>query len=187
MSTTKPDRAPKLTKSNKYERSKICQNIRQLKLGKRVIANFKTVVTTFGKDPPARTLGDSVWNGNESKADESLVKYEETARVCCPAIVRFLGKPSFAKVLFFAWTFDFYCGCMHTLFHLQQGEWVGVELMRPIGKHDGSVNGIRYFQAENNCGLFVKPRSIHLCQGIKRGLCVNLLNAFLSFHNAVSM
>ena len=115
MSTTKADRAPKLTKSNKYERSKICQNIRQLKLGKRVIANFKTVVTTFGKDPPARTLGDSVWNGNESKADESLVKYEETARVCCPAIVRFLGKPSFAKVLFFAWTFDFHCGCMHTI------------------------------------------------------------------------
>ena len=28
----------------------------------------------------------------------------------------------------------------------QTGQWAGVELDKPEGKHDGSVQGIRYFQ-----------------------------------------
>ena len=164
--------SPNLTKSYKYDdRSKACQSIRLLKIGKRIIANFKTVIITFAKDPPPRTLGASVWNGR-NKGNKSLVKYEETARVCCPAVVRFLGKTSFAKVSFCV-AFKVYCVKANTLFLPNQGDWVGVELMRPIGRHDGTVNGIRYFQAEDNCGLFVKPPSIHLCQGIS----LNMLHA----------
>mmetsp|Transcript_8034 Transcript_8034/g.20265 ORF Transcript_8034/g.20265 Transcript_8034/m.20265 type:complete len:124 (+) Transcript_8034:120-491(+) len=37
--------------------------------------------------------------------------------------------------------------------------WVGVELDTAVGKHDGSVNGVRYFTCPDNCGLFVKLKN----------------------------
>jgi len=38
-----------------------------------------------------------------------------------------------------------------------RGTWLGVELRKPNGKNDGSVQGKRYFTCKPNCGLFVKP------------------------------
>ena len=37
-----------------------------------------------------------------------------------------------------------------------QGQWVGIELDLPLGKNDGTVDGIRYFNAATNHGLFVR-------------------------------
>ncbi|PVU92795.1 hypothetical protein BB561_003606 [Smittium simulii] len=37
------------------------------------------------------------------------------------------------------------------------GKWLGIELFEPSGKNDGSVQGIRYFNAKVNQGLFVRP------------------------------
>jgi len=47
--------------------------------------------------------------------------------------VRFLGPTSFAP-----------------------GTWVGIELEKPFGKNDGSVDGTRYFECEEAHGIFVR-------------------------------
>eukprot|EP00184_Porphyridium_aerugineum_P006070 CAMPEP_0184697658 /NCGR_PEP_ID=MMETSP0313-20130426/4550_1 /TAXON_ID=2792 /ORGANISM="Porphyridium aerugineum, Strain SAG 1380-2" /LENGTH=284 /DNA_ID=CAMNT_0027156479 /DNA_START=160 /DNA_END=1014 /DNA_ORIENTATION=- len=44
---------------------------------------------------------------------------------------------------------------------LGQGVWIGVAYDEPVGKHDGQVNGVRYFSCKPNHGGFVKP---HNCQ-----------------------
>jgi len=54
-------------------------------------------------------------------------------------VVRFLGRVDFAH-----------------------GEWAGLELDRPVGKNDGSVQGQRYFDAAPNCGLFVRASALSL-------------------------
>lgn len=40
------------------------------------------------------------------------------------------------------------------------GSWVGVTLDEPNGKNDGSVQGVRYFTAKPNHGMFVRPAHI---------------------------
>ena len=40
------------------------------------------------------------------------------------------------------------------------GHWFGIELEKPLGKNDGSVNGIRYFHCPLNFGLFAHPARI---------------------------
>ena len=39
------------------------------------------------------------------------------------------------------------------------GLWLGVELVDPVGKNNGSLEGTQYFSCINNHGLFVKPNN----------------------------
>lgn len=43
-----------------------------------------------------------------------------------------------------------------------EGEWVGVELLAPEGKHDGTVMGLRYFQCKPSHGVFLRPQMVCL-------------------------
>lgn len=36
------------------------------------------------------------------------------------------------------------------------GVWIGLQLNAPLGLNDGSINGVRYFNAPNKCGMFVR-------------------------------
>lgn len=40
------------------------------------------------------------------------------------------------------------------------GQWAGIVLDEPIGKNDGSVAGVRYFQCENLRGIFTRPSKL---------------------------
>lgn len=59
-----------------------------------------------------------------------------------PAVIRFVGPAEFAPT----------------------GIWVGVELDDYSGKNDGSVKGERYFDCEQDRGMFVRPAAIRVVE-----------------------
>ena len=38
--------------------------------------------------------------------------------------------------------------------------WLGIELDQPVGKNDGSVSGIRYFDCKPSHGVFAPPSKV---------------------------
>uniref|UniRef100_A0A8C5NY58 CAP-Gly domain-containing protein n=1 Tax=Jaculus jaculus TaxID=51337 RepID=A0A8C5NY58_JACJA len=54
-----------------------------------------------------------------------------------PGFIQFLGETQFAP-----------------------GQWAGIVLDQPIGKNDGSVAGVRYFQCEPFKGIFTRPSKL---------------------------
>jgi dynactin complex subunit len=44
--------------------------------------------------------------------------------------------------------------------HLDDGLWCGVKLDGPFGKHDGKVDGVRYFRCSHRFGLFAPLRHV---------------------------
>lgn len=43
---------------------------------------------------------------------------------------------------------------------LPPGWWVGIRYDEPVGKNDGTVKGVRYFEAENNYGGMARPSNV---------------------------
>ncbi|BFZ61071.1 hypothetical protein YB2330_002129 [Saitoella coloradoensis] len=44
----------------------------------------------------------------------------------------------------------------------QGGLWVGVQYDEPVGKNDGSIAGVRYFEAPRGYGAFVRPTNLEV-------------------------
>lgn len=63
-----------------------------------------------------------------------------------PGVVQFLGETQFAP-----------------------GQWAGIVLDEPIGKNDGSVSGVRYFQCEPLMGIFTRPSKLCRTEGEANG------------------
>ncbi|KAJ8267248.1 hypothetical protein GJAV_G00140320 [Gymnothorax javanicus] len=53
-------------------------------------------------------------------------------------------------------------GCIHYLGETQfaPGQWAGVVLNEPVGKNDGSVGGVRYFECLPLQGIFTRPSKL---------------------------
>ncbi|XP_071950599.1 uncharacterized protein [Antedon mediterranea] len=45
--------------------------------------------------------------------------------------------------------------------HFAAGTWVGIHLQEPIGKHDGNVDGVQYFECEENHGVFILASKVY--------------------------
>ncbi|KAI1901173.1 hypothetical protein AGOR_G00057460 [Albula goreensis] len=63
-----------------------------------------------------------------------------------PGFIQFLGETQFAP-----------------------GQWAGIVLDEPIGKNDGSVAGVRYFQCEPLRGIFTRPSKLSRTEGEANG------------------
>ncbi|XP_070712165.1 CAP-Gly domain-containing linker protein 1 isoform X2 [Pempheris klunzingeri] len=63
-----------------------------------------------------------------------------------PGYIQFLGETQFAP-----------------------GQWAGIVLDEPIGKNDGSVAGVRYFQCEALRGIFTRPSKLSRTEGEANG------------------
>eukprot|EP00116_Pleurobrachia_bachei_P010581 sb/3470843/ len=46
--------------------------------------------------------------------------------------------------------------------NFKAGYWVGVKFDEPVGKHDGLVEGKRYFTCQNKYGAMVQPRYVEV-------------------------
>ena len=44
----------------------------------------------------------------------------------------------------------------------KDGYWVGIKFDEPVGKHDGVVEGKRYFKCDNKYGAFCQPRHVEV-------------------------
>lgn len=60
------------------------------------------------------------------------------------------------------------------------GKWVGIELSEPVGKNDGSVQGIAYFSCQPKYGVFVKASQVKIVEGPPPSGSVSLTLFFLA-------
>ncbi|MCJ8742308.1 hypothetical protein PDJAM_G00080680 [Pangasius djambal] len=91
--------------------------------------------------PPSATTKTLTSPGPVAPVANDSVEFTVGERVWVngnkPGYVRFVGGTQFAP-----------------------GQWAGIVLDEPIGKNDGSVAGVRYFQCEDLRGIFTRPSKL---------------------------
>ncbi|XP_026799639.3 CAP-Gly domain-containing linker protein 1 isoform X1 [Pangasianodon hypophthalmus] len=91
--------------------------------------------------PPSATAKTLTSPGPGAPVANDSVEFTVGERVWVngnkPGYVRFVGGTQFAP-----------------------GQWAGIVLDEPIGKNDGSVAGVRYFQCEDLRGIFTRPSKL---------------------------
>jgi len=43
---------------------------------------------------------------------------------------------------------------------LKPGYWIGVRLDEPLGKHNGTIKGVKYFECQDKYGTFIRPQYV---------------------------
>uniref|UniRef100_A0A0N5A7M3 CAP-Gly domain-containing protein n=1 Tax=Syphacia muris TaxID=451379 RepID=A0A0N5A7M3_9BILA len=95
-----------------------------------------------------RKREQTTFKKNAIKQSEKAAKNMKVGDHC---IVRLQSKPSKSGTISFIGETKF-----------KEGWWIGVIYDEPIGKNDGSVDGIRYFECNENCGSFVRPQDVQV-------------------------
>ncbi|PWA01308.1 hypothetical protein BB558_002609 [Smittium angustum] len=122
----------------KDPRSLLQSSDRRLTTGSLTRTNLQPIHSTssLSSNPEAdniseKNLVDPDGTGSKFHVGKVVIAQEKRGTI------RFLGETSFSA-----------------------GIWAGIELDEPLGKNDGTVQGVRYFQAKPNHGLFVRPSQI---------------------------
>ncbi|XP_073685200.1 CAP-Gly domain-containing linker protein 1 isoform X2 [Garra rufa] len=103
------------------------------KIGKPATTPTKTSPTSAG----AKAVTSPTSNTAQDAASDFAVGERVWVNGNKPGYVQFIGGTQFAP-----------------------GQWAGIVLDEPIGKNDGSVAGIRYFQCEDLRGIFTRPSKL---------------------------
>ncbi|RXN25338.1 CAP-Gly domain-containing linker 1-like isoform X1 [Labeo rohita] len=97
--------------------------------------------TTPTKTSPTSAGAKAVTSPTSNTAQDAASDFTVGERVWVngnkPGYVQFIGGTQFAP-----------------------GQWAGIVLDEPIGKNDGSVAGVRYFQCEDLRGIFTRPSKL---------------------------
>lgn len=103
------------------------------KIGKPASAPAKTSPTSAG----AKALTSPTSNTGQDAPSDFSVGERVWVNGNKPGCVQFIGGTQFAP-----------------------GQWAGIVLDEPIGKNDGSVSGVRYFQCVDLRGIFTRPSKL---------------------------
>ncbi|XP_048037148.1 CAP-Gly domain-containing linker protein 1 isoform X1 [Megalobrama amblycephala] len=103
------------------------------KIGKPAAAPTKTSPTSAG----AKAVTSPTSNTGQDAPSDFAVGERVWVNGNKPGYVQFIGGTQFAP-----------------------GQWAGIVLDEPIGKNDGSVTGVRYFQCEDLRGIFTRPSKL---------------------------
>ncbi|XP_057209943.1 CAP-Gly domain-containing linker protein 1 isoform X3 [Triplophysa rosa] len=114
------------------------------KIGK--LAGGGTTKTSPSAGAPKPTASDKSSTDAQDAGEQFKVGDRVWVNGNKPGVVQFLGETQFAP-----------------------GQWAGIVLDEPIGKNDGSVSGVRYFQCEPLMGIFTRPSKLSRTEGEANG------------------
>ncbi|XP_029294704.1 CAP-Gly domain-containing linker protein 1 isoform X5 [Cottoperca gobio] len=106
----------------------------------------KTNPSTAGAKVAAADKSAADASGEESAGESFQVGERVWVNGNKPGYIQFLGEAQFAP-----------------------GQWAGIVLDEPIGKNDGSVAGVRYFQCDALRGIFTRPSKLSSTEGEANG------------------
>uniref|UniRef100_A0A8C5UIN1 CAP-Gly domain containing linker protein 1 n=1 Tax=Malurus cyaneus samueli TaxID=2593467 RepID=A0A8C5UIN1_9PASS len=100
-------------------------------------STLNAVVLSEKAAPTEKTPSTAPADAHEEFVDDFRVGERVWVNGNKPGFIQFLGETQFAP-----------------------GQWAGIVLDEPIGKNDGSVAGVRYFQCEPLRGIFTRPSKL---------------------------
>ncbi|XP_074535734.1 tubulin-folding cofactor B [Halichoeres trimaculatus] len=100
-------------------------------------------VGQYNEEEMARKKAEAAARREEEKVAADAISVGNRCKV------QVAGQPTKLGTVMYVGTTDF-----------KQGYWVGVKYDEPLGKHNGIVDGKRYFECEDKYGGFVKPQSV---------------------------